>query len=58
MTNENVFHAPTAAGVAALQKQGVRWLFGDARASKVSPELAKYATPVHTSGPVTIYRLR
>lgn len=57
LINEWVFDEPTREGVDELKRHGVRWLFGDSRASSVSPELQRFATPVHRSGPVTIYRL-
>lgn len=58
MTNENLFHAPSAQAVAQLKSHGVRWLFGDSRASKVSSDLDTFAELAHRQGTVSIYRLR
>lgn len=55
--NEEVFNRPSAAGVSALRENGVRYLFGDSRASVVSPDLPRYATLVHEQGSVRIYRI-
>jgi VanZ family protein len=56
--NDRLFTAPTAADLAAFRAEfGVRWLFADARASVVSPDLAKLATVRHRSGPVTVYEV-
>ncbi|WBB65600.1 hypothetical protein [Micromonospora sp. WMMD812] len=56
--NERVFTAPTAADLDRLRREfGVRWLFADARAGAVSPELARLAPVRHVSGPVTVYEL-
>ncbi|WP_431843522.1 hypothetical protein [Calidifontibacter indicus] len=56
--NERAFTAPTVDNLAHLRSLGVRWLFADTNAGPVAPQLATLAQPVHTSGPVTIYRLR
>jgi hypothetical protein len=56
--NDRLFTAPTAADLAGFRSAyGVRWLLADARASLVSPELAKLATVRYRSGPVTVYEL-
>lgn len=56
--NEAVFYSPDAEAMTWLRNKGVRWLFADDRAKKVSPKLAEFADPVHRTGTVTIYRLR
>lgn len=56
--NERVFGAPTAADLDRLRREyGVRWLFADTRAGRVSPTLAELAPIRLVSGPVIIYEL-
>jgi hypothetical protein len=49
--------SPNAASITALERQGVRWIFADHRATTVSPHLAEFATPRYSNAEVTIYRL-
>lgn len=57
--NQRAFSNADPADLARLrQEYGVKWLFADSRAGKVSPRLAQLAALRHTSGPVTIYELR
>jgi hypothetical protein len=56
--NEEIFIDGDAADLADFkQRFGVRWLFADARAGDVSPELAKLAAVRFQAGPVTIYQV-
>ncbi|MGW1453145.1 hypothetical protein ACWCO3_33680, partial [Micromonospora sp. NPDC002411] len=56
--NDGVFTAPTVADLDRLRtRHGVRWLFADARAGAVSPELARLAQVRLVAGAVTVYEL-
>ncbi|GGO06081.1 hypothetical protein [Micromonospora parathelypteridis] len=56
--NDRVFTAPTIADLDRLRVQhGVRWLFADARAGAVSPELARLAQVRLVAGSVTVYEV-
>ncbi|KXK60823.1 hypothetical protein AWW66_16995 [Micromonospora rosaria] len=56
--NQRVFTAPAAGDLARLRHEyGVRWLFADTRAGKVSPALSRLAPIRFTAGPVTIHEL-
>ncbi|GAA1351426.1 hypothetical protein [Falsarthrobacter nasiphocae] len=56
--NQEVFTAPSEAGVQRLRDRGVRFLYADKRASAVSPELARFAERVWSSPTVEVYRIR
>lgn len=49
--------APSPAVVAALRRQGVRWIFADRRATVVSTRLAEFATLEYSNTDVRIFRL-
>lgn len=55
--NEAAFYAPTPGGLQRLRDRGVKYLFADSLAGRVSPQLRQLARAVFTSGPVTIYEL-
>jgi hypothetical protein len=56
--NDGVFRTPTQADLDRLRTEhGVRWLFADARAGAVSPELAALAQVRLVAGSVTVYEL-
>ncbi|GAA2185385.1 hypothetical protein GCM10009848_14860 [Micromonospora lupini] len=56
--NERVFTTPSGADLDRLRREyGVRWLFADTRAGRVSPALAELAPIRLVSGPVIIYEL-
>lgn len=55
--NERAFYAPTQQVFDELKARGVKWLYADARVRPLSKDIGRYATAVHSSGPVTIYRL-
>lgn len=55
--NERAFAAPTPEVLDALRARGVRYLFADARASRVSPQLARLAPPVFARGGVSVHDL-
>ena len=56
--NDAAFTAPTAAAIERLRKAGVRWLYADHRAGKVSPELRNYVRLRHATLDATIYEIR
>ncbi|NUS40819.1 MAG: hypothetical protein HOP97_04235 [Terrabacter sp.] len=56
--NEAAFTAPTRAGLDELYARGVRWLYADRRASKVSPALATLAELRLRLGTADVYQLR
>jgi hypothetical protein len=49
--------SPSAAAITALERQGIRWIFADHRATTVSPHLDEFATPRYSNDDVTIYQL-
>ena len=49
--------APTPEVVAKLREQGVSWIFADRRATRISPDLGRYATLAYQNADVRIYRL-
>ncbi|WFE50848.1 hypothetical protein [Micromonospora sp. WMMD1155] len=56
--NDGVFTSPTVADLDRLRTvHRVRWLFADARAGTVSPELARLAQVRLVAGSVTVYEL-
>jgi hypothetical protein len=56
--NQRTFTDASPADVETLRRtHGVKWLFADTRAGKVSPQLAQLAPVRYRSGPVTIYEL-
>lgn len=55
--NDGVFARPTPDNLAELRRRGVRFLYGDSRATPVSPDLSGYAEPVFISPTVQVYRL-
>jgi len=56
--NQRTFTDASPADVETLRRtHGVKWLFADTRAGKVSPQLARLAPVRYRSGPVTIYEL-
>lgn len=56
--NDTAFTAPTPAAIERLRKVGVRWLYADNRAGKVSPALRNYVRLRHATLDATIYELR
>ncbi|TDD27230.1 hypothetical protein E1218_10915 [Kribbella turkmenica] len=55
--NDAVFTAPSPEAVERLRKVGVRWLYADHRAGKVSAELREYVSLRHATRDVTIYEI-
>ncbi|MBO1754807.1 hypothetical protein [Allobranchiibius sp. CTAmp26] len=56
--NAAAFSSPTPAVLDALHRKGVRYLYADAAASRVSPRLRTLTDLVWSSGQVQVYRLR
>lgn len=56
--NERAFSAPNRQVLDALAARGVRYLYADSRASRVSPELADLTTTIFSSPTVSVYELR
>ncbi|MEU4608645.1 hypothetical protein AB0F43_37125 [Kribbella sp. NPDC023972] len=56
--NDAAFTAPTPAAIERLRKAGVRWLYADHRAGKVSPVLRNYVRLRHATMDATIYEIR
>lgn len=56
--NERAFSAPDRQVLDALAARGVRYLYADSRASRVSPELADLTTTIFSSPTVSVYELR
>lgn len=56
--NEAAFTAPTPSGLDRLYARGVRWLYADRRAGKVSPQLATLAHLRLRLGTADVYELR
>lgn len=56
--NNAAFADPNPAVLTQLYDYGVRWLYADSAASRVSPLLGRYATLRWHSGTVWIYQLR
>ncbi|MEI8407968.1 MULTISPECIES: hypothetical protein [unclassified Kribbella] len=56
--NDTAFTVPTPAAIERLRKVGVRWLYADNRAGKVSPALRNYVRLRHATLDATIYELR
>jgi hypothetical protein len=57
--NDAVFTDPSAKAIERLRRDyGASWLVADSSARPVSPEIAQFATPRFSSGPVTVYELR
>ncbi|MFI7060511.1 hypothetical protein ACIBL3_05980 [Kribbella sp. NPDC050124] len=56
--NDAAFTAPNPAAIERLRKVGVRWLYADNRAGKVSPALRNYVRLRHATLDATIYEIR
>jgi hypothetical protein len=56
--NDAAFTTPSAHAIERLRQAGVRWLYADHRAGKVSPALARYVTVRHATADATIYEIR
>jgi hypothetical protein len=56
--NDIAFTAPTPAVIERLRKAGVRWLYADNRAGKVSPALRNYVRLRHATLDATVYEIR
>jgi hypothetical protein len=57
-TNDAAFTNPSTAVVESLHRYGVRWLFADNRAGKVSPNLKQYVRLRYATLDATIYEFR
>jgi hypothetical protein len=55
--NDIAFTAPTPAAIERLRKAGVRWLYADNRAGKVSPALRNYVRLRHATLDATVYEI-
>lgn len=49
--------SPSTTVIADLERRGVGWIFADRRATKVAPDLGKYATLRYRNADVLIYEL-
>ncbi|WP_241996031.1 hypothetical protein [Kribbella antiqua] len=56
--NDVAFVSPTPAVIERLRKAGVRWLYADNRAGKVSPALRNYVRLRHATLDATVYEIR
>lgn len=56
--NDAAFIAPSPEAIERLRRVGVRWLYADHRAGKVSPALREYVSLRHATLDVTIYEIK
>jgi hypothetical protein len=56
--NDAAFTAPSPEAIERLRKVGVRWLYADHRAGKVSAALREYVSLRHATLDVTIYEIK
>jgi hypothetical protein len=56
--NDVAFTTPSPTAIERLRNAGVRWLYADNRAGKVSPALRSYVQLRHTTTDATIYEIR
>ena len=56
--NDAAFTTPSPAAIERLRKAGVRWLYADHRAGKVSPALRNYVQLRHATTDATIYEIK
>jgi len=56
--NDAAFTQPSAAVIERLRRYGVRWLYADNRAGKVSPNLMQYVRLRQATLDATIYEIR
>jgi hypothetical protein len=57
--NDAAFAHPSTKTIDRLRRDyGASWLVADRSAGPVSPEIAQFATPRFSRGPVTVYELR
>jgi hypothetical protein len=55
--NDAAFVAPSAAVIDRLRRYGVRWLYADGRAGRISPELKQFVRLRHATLDATIYEI-
>ncbi|TCC58068.1 hypothetical protein E0H73_27405 [Kribbella pittospori] len=56
--NDAAFTNPSPGAIERLRKAGVRWMYADRRAGKVSPALREYVSLRHATLDVTVYEIK